>query len=225
MLDRSLRPLKSTALAPAAARMAAVPPLAVTAVGLVVGLGAAGLAAVGWWLPALLAWLLNRLLDGLDGELARTTDSATDQGGYLDLVADATVYAAIPLGVAAGIGGSAAWTVAAILLAAFYINIVTVLTLAAVLEKRAAGAAARGEPTSVTLPDGLIEGTETIVLLAAILALPSLALWLMGIMAAAVLVTAGLRVRGAWGSLGVTPHRSPAAGPLSESSAESEPSA
>lgn len=211
MLDRSLRPLKSAALAPATARFAAVRPTTVTLLGLVVGLAAAGLAAAGWWLPALLAWLTNRLLDGLDGELARTTGTATDRGGYLDLVADATVYAAIPIGVAAGVGSSAAWTAAAVLLGAFYVNIVTVTMLAAIREKRSAGASARGEQTSVTMPDGLIEGTETIVLLAAILAVPALAVWLMGFMAAAVLLTAGLRVRAAWGALPGAPTASPVA--------------
>lgn len=201
MLDRSLRPLKSAALAPATARLAAVPPVTITALGLVIGLGSAALAAIGWWLPALVAWLINRVLDGLDGELARTTGRATDRGGYLDLVADATVYAAVPIGVAAGVGSSAAWVAAAFLLGAFYVNIVTVTMLAAIREKQAAGASARGEQTSVTLPDGLIEGTETIVLFAAILAVPAVAVWLMGFMAAAVLLTAGLRVQASWSSI------------------------
>ena len=194
VLDQHLRPLKTAALAPAASRLGQMAPITVTAAGLAVGLAAAGLAAAGWWLAALVAWLLNRLLDGLDGELARATKQATDRGGYLDLVADATVYAAIPLGVAAGVGGGGAWTAAAFVLGAFYVNIVTVTLLAAIYEKRAVGAATRGEQTSVTLPAGLIEGTETVIFLAAILALPSLAVWLMGFLAAAVLLTAILRV-------------------------------
>ena len=211
MLDRSLRPRKTTVLAPVTARLRSVPALALTGIGLVVGLGAAVLAALGLWLPALLAWLANRAIDGIDGEVARASGTASDRGGYLDLAADATVYAAIPLGVATGIGTGGAWTAAAVLLGAFYVNIVTVTTLAAIQEKRAAGAAARGEPTSITLPVGLIEGTETIILFALILAAPSFAVWSMALMAAAVAVTAVGRVASAWPTLAADPADHPPA--------------
>lgn len=215
MLDRSLRPLKSAALAPVADRLAgAVPPMAITGFGLVIGLGAAALAAAGWWFPALVAWLANRVLDGLDGEVARVGGSVTDRGGYLDLAADATVYAAIPLGVAAGIDHPSAWVVAAALLAAFYVNIVTVTVLSAIWEKREAGAAARGEQTSVALPIGLIEGSETIVGFALLLALPDVAIWTMLVLASAVAVTAVCRTAAVWPHLGSDPadtvRRSPA---------------
>lgn len=209
MLDRSLRPLKTAALAPIATRLAPMPAGAVTGVGLGVGLGAAGLAAAGWWVPALFAWLISRVLDGLDGELARAGGTASDRGGYIDLVADAVVYAAVPIGVAVGIGTDGAWIAAAVLLAACYVNIVTVTMLAAVLEKRSAGAAARGETTTVTLPDGLIEGSETIFLLALVLAAPAVAVWTMAAMAAAVAATAVTRVLAAWPALGPEPTGSP----------------
>ncbi len=205
MLDRSLRPLKTAALAPAAGPVSAVvSPTAITGLGLAVGLAAAGLAAAGWWIPALVAWIVNRLLDGLDGEVARATGSATDRGGYLDLTADAIVYAAVPLGVAAGLGQPSAWVAAGFLLAAFYVNIVTVILLSAIWEKRAAGAVARAEQTSVALPAGLIEGSETVVLFALLLAVPDLAVWTMAAMAAAVAITALSRVATASPLLGST---------------------
>ncbi len=198
MLDRRLRPAKARILAPATDRLATTPPLTLTGIGLVVGLGAAALAAAGWWLPALVAWLANRLADGLDGEVARRQGTTTDRGGYLDLVADTVVYAAVPLGVAAGLGTTGAWTVATILLATFYVNIATLTLLAAVLEKRGLGAATRGETTTTTLPDGLIEGFETAALFAVMLALPTLAVATMATMAALVALTAVGRVRAAW---------------------------
>lgn len=40
---------------------------------------------------AMIVWLLNRLLDGLDGTLARVRGRATPWGGYLDLLCDFTV--------------------------------------------------------------------------------------------------------------------------------------
>ncbi len=203
MLDRSLRPLKTAALAPAAGSLSTVvSATTITGLGLTVGLAAAGLAAAGLWLPALVAWIVNRLLDGLDGEIARVSGSADDRGGYLDLTADAIVYAAIPLGVAAGLGRPAAWIAAGFLLATFYVNIVTVTLLSAIWEKRALGATARSEQTSVTLPAGLIEGSETVLLFALLLAVPGLAVWTMAVMAAAVAFTALSRVAAAWPHLG-----------------------
>ena len=198
MLDRTLRPHKSRALAPVAAALAPVPPLAITAVGLTIGLVGVGFAASGWWLPALGAWWLNRLADGLDGEVARRAGTATDRGGYLDLLADTVIYGSLPLGVAAGIGSSAAWMAAAALLASFYVNVVSLTFLAAVLEKRSAGAAARGEPTTTTLPSGLVEGTETVVFFSLLLLTPGLAIPLMGLMTAAVAATAIGRAARAW---------------------------
>ncbi len=50
----------------------------------------------GW---AVLAILGNRLLDGVDGTLARL-NGPTDRGGYLDIVLDFLFYSAVPLGFA-----------------------------------------------------------------------------------------------------------------------------
>ena len=40
---------------------------------------------------ALCVWLANRMLDGLDGTLARTRAATTHWGGYLDILCDFTV--------------------------------------------------------------------------------------------------------------------------------------
>ena len=48
-----------------------------------------------WW--ALVAILLNRLGDGLDGAIARL-QGATDAGGYLDISLDFIFYSAVPFG-------------------------------------------------------------------------------------------------------------------------------
>jgi phosphatidylserine synthase len=77
-----------------------IAPGALTASSLLCGVGAGTAAAAGSRWIALVLWLAGRVLDGLDGALARATQRAGDLGGYLDLLADTVGYAAVPLGVA-----------------------------------------------------------------------------------------------------------------------------
>ena len=131
------------------------------------------------------------------------TARTSDAGGYLDMVVDVVVYAAIPVGVALGQGGAgtgrgdgtAVWVATAVLLASFSINTITWAYLSALLEKRGRGADRAGESTSVTMPPGLVEGTETIVAYTILLAWPAAAVPTMAVMAALTLVGAGLRTR------------------------------
>jgi phosphatidylglycerophosphate synthase len=91
-----------------------------TGLGLVAGLASA--AAIVWQLevPALLLMLAGRLLDGLDGAVARAS-RRTDLGGFLDIVFDFVFYGAIPLAFA--LRDPAANAVpACVLLFAFYVN-------------------------------------------------------------------------------------------------------
>ncbi|MEO1058859.1 MAG: hypothetical protein AAFY28_18285, partial [Actinomycetota bacterium] len=118
-------------------------------------------------------------------------DRTSDFGGLLDVVGDTVGYAAIPLGIAVGIDSRAAWVVVAVLLATFYINAISWTYLSALLEKRSRDVST---PTSVVMPRGLIEGTETIVIFAIALALPATATWILGAMAVLVAVTALERV-------------------------------
>jgi phosphatidylglycerophosphate synthase len=211
VVDRRLRALKRAALQPAAARLAprltrwgAAP---VTALALLIGVAAAIAAAAGAYGVALTGWLANRVLDGLDGEVARRLGRADDRGGYVDLLADYVVYAALPIG--AAVGATAPWSplgpdpspwtwpAVAALLAAYYVNLGSYTLLAALMEKRGQGARARGEATSLVMPAGLVEGFETIVLVALMLALPAhLPLWFA---LAAVLVAVTAAQRAAWG--------------------------
>ena len=50
------------------------------------------------WYAALTAIALNRILDGLDGALARHANLSSSAGGFLDITLDFLFYAAIPLG-------------------------------------------------------------------------------------------------------------------------------
>jgi phosphatidylglycerophosphate synthase len=195
MIDKALRAPKEFAMALAVrGPIRRIHPTTVTVLAAVVGVAAATAAWQGAYLPALGLWAVNRVLDGLDGTLARLTGKQSDLGAYLDIVLDHLIYAAIPLGLAAAAGTPAALLALAALLASFYINGASWMYLAAILEKRQAGAAAQGEITSVTMPAGMIEGAETVVFYSLFLLLPGVIIPLFYLMAALVFVTAAQRV-------------------------------
>ncbi|NUR33500.1 MAG: CDP-alcohol phosphatidyltransferase family protein [Gemmatimonadaceae bacterium] len=197
MLDALLRPLKERWLAPAAHALGRrVAPMTVTLAGFVAGLAAAIAAAFGTRDVALLLWIVNRVLDGFDGTLARAQGAQSDLGGYVDLLLDFVVYAAIPLGLVLGAPSLPRAVAAVALVGSFYVNAASWMYLSALLERRGDGARARGELTSVTMPAGLIGGTETIVFYTLFFAWPAQLVALFAVMTALVLVTVVLRL--AW---------------------------
>ena len=191
MFDARLRQTKQRVFAPIVDVVASFPPLALTVIGLVLGLAAAVAAANGVWLLALILFIANRTIDGLDGEVARATAEASDEGGYADMVADTIVYAAIPIGAAAGSEIGHIWPFVAVLVASFYLNTTTWAYLSALIEKRGRGA--NQHATSIVMPPGLVEGAETVLFYTFMLAFPGWLDWTMGVMAAAVGAGAGLR--------------------------------
>ena len=185
MLDSTLRPVKDTLLAPVAnGPLRGVSPFAVSIAALAASIGAAFAAWQGLIVASIGLWLLGRTLDGLDGLLARTHGRQSDLGGLYDFLFDTIGYVAVPIGIAAGVDNRATWIATAIVLGSFYLNAVSLGHVAAVLEKRALGASGSGEPTSTTLPRGLIEGTETIVFFTVALAVPTGA-WIVWVVMAA----------------------------------------
>ena len=152
---------------------------------------------------ALGLWLLNRLLDGLDGTHARVHGRVSQLGAYLDIVLDFVVYAAIPVAfVVAGRRYELALA-GVFLLATFYINAASWMYLSALLEARGDGAAAHAETTSATMPPGIIAGTETIVFYSLFFLMPARQAALFTLMA--VLVLANVVVRLYWASRRLRP--------------------
>ena len=194
MLDHTLRVYKDDLLRPIAGQLGRISPNAITLLALVIGLAAAGAAALQWYWGALGLWLLNRVFDGLDGMVARAHARQSDFGGYLDIVLDFVVYAAVPVGFFLGNQSGANALALILLLSSFYVNAASWIYLSAILEKRAAGAGARGELTTVTMPTGLVGGAETILFYCAFLAWPGGLPWLFGAMTAMVLVGIGQRL-------------------------------
>lgn len=202
MIDKALREPKETLLGPLVqGPIRRIHPITITILAAIIGLAAALAAWQNAYLAALALWVVNRVLDGLDGTVARLTGRQSDLGGYLDIVLDHVVYAAIPLGIALASGSSAGFVALALLLSSFYINGASWMYLAALLEKRAAGAKAHGELTTVTMPAGLIEGAETILFYTIFLLFPGAFTPLALLMAVLVLFTAGQRVAWARGQL------------------------
>ncbi len=142
---------------------------AISVTGCAIGLAAAGAIAFQRYGIGLALLLLSRLLDGLDGAVARATQP-TDRGGFLDITLDFLFYAAIPLAFAIADPATNALP-AAVLLASFIGTGSSFLAFAAVAEKRQMASAAFPDKSFYFL-GGLTEATETIVAFAAMCVWP-----------------------------------------------------
>ena len=194
MLDKVLRPHKERLLIPAAQLTQRVHPTTLTLLAFGVGLLAVGAVLAHAYMAALLLWLGNRFLDGLDGSAARFQHKQSDLGGYLDILLDVVIYTGLPIALVLADPSPAGYLSLTLLLAAYYLNSTSWLYLAAVLEKRQRGAAAQREHTSVTMPSGLIEGAEAVAFYALCLVWPGQIVLFFSVFAALVLVTVAQRL-------------------------------
>lgn len=174
MLDHATREFKERALRPIAIFSSGIDPTTITTIALIFGVLAAFTAAIGWYPVAFGLWVINRILDGLDGTIARLNDKQSDMGGYVDILFDYVVYALIPLGIVYSQPTEFGWLALSILFVVYYVNTASWMYLSSILEKRMAGAKLRGEKTSVTMPGGLVGGTETIIVYTLFLLFPML---------------------------------------------------
>ena len=175
-------------------------PNVVTLTGALVGLAAAPLIAMHYYLWALVLILTNRFLDGVDGTMARTgATGPTDRGAFLDVVCDFLFYAAVPLGFALAEPVNA--LPAAVLLASFIGSATTFLAFAVAAAKR--GIASPTYPNKgFYYLGGLTEGTETILVFCLMCLWPQHFAWLAYGFAAACAVTTTTRLYFGMRSLG-----------------------
>jgi phosphatidylglycerophosphate synthase len=190
MLDTSMRRLVAPTLDRAGAALsdAGLPPLALTAAGWFAGAGACVAVASHHWVVGLVLWLANRVLDGLDGPVARRR-GATDLGGFLDIVADFSIYAGFLVAVAVAEPDARLACVA--LLTAYYISGTAFLALSSLIERRGHHG---GDGRSLRFIGGLAEGTETVAVYVLFCLLPTHAATIAWVFTAAVAITAAQRV-------------------------------
>ena len=173
MIDAKLLPLQRRLLRPMALSLVTFGVRAdqVTITGFLVGIVALPLLASEQYIWALVFILLNRLLDGIDGEVARLT-IATDRGAFLDIALDFVFYALIPLGFAlANVTENA--LAAAVLLAAFVGTGSSFLAFSLLAEKRKLHAQ-KFPSKGLYYLGGLTEGAETIAVFVAFCLWPNL---------------------------------------------------
>ncbi|MFC3682749.1 CDP-alcohol phosphatidyltransferase family protein [Hydrogenophaga luteola] len=197
MLDKAIQQALRPAMRRAGAILArlGVGADAVTLSGFVTGMAAALAIGLRQFVAGLVLLLLSRLLDGLDGAVARAS-TPTDRGGFLDITLDFLFYATIPLGFAFADPAANALP-AAVLLASFIGTGSSFLAFAALAEKRGL--------TDTALPGksfyflgGLTEATETIAAFAAMCLWPQ---WFGPIaycFAALCAITTALRIGWGW---------------------------
>lgn len=161
MFDARLRPLIDPPLDAIASTLekSGLSANFVTVLGFGVGLGGAVTIAYGELLLGLILILINRVLDGLDGALARRL-GPTDFGGFLDIVLDFLFYSAIPLSFAVLAPGDNA-VAAAFLIFSFMGTGSSFLAFAVVAAKHGLSTEIRGRKSFYYL-GGLTEGAETI---------------------------------------------------------------
>jgi phosphatidylglycerophosphate synthase len=197
MLDRVIRRVIDPALDRLGAGLASYGTKAdqVTLVGFAFGIAAAIAVASGQFAAALVLFTINRIMDGIDGAVARASH-ISDRGGFLDVMADFGVYGAIPLAFAYHAPTQNALS-AAVLLFCFYVNGASFLAYAA-LEAKHRMSSKPVARKSFYYSAGLMEGTETIIFFSVMLAVPRQFAVLALVFAALTLLTAVMRCSLAW---------------------------
>ena len=170
----------------------------ITLFGFALGLGAAAAIANGSPIGGLALLLASRLMDGLDGAVARLT-RPTDRGAFLDIALDFLFYASIPLAFAVADPAAHALP-AAVLLAAFIGTGSSFLAFAVLAERR--GLKSEDYPQKgIYYLGGLTEATETLLCFVLMCLWPThFAVWAYGFAVLCALTTT-MRLLGGWRAL------------------------
>ncbi|MCB0064962.1 MAG: CDP-alcohol phosphatidyltransferase family protein [Caldilineaceae bacterium] len=193
MQDAYLRRQKDRLLTPMiGSAFASIHPNTLSVIAMLIGLGS--VVAIVWQLYTigLFLWAVNRVMDGLDGVVARVYQKQSDFGGFLDLVLDFVIYLTVPIAFLIAMPTAANLWAGIALLTSYVMNSISWTTLAALLEKRQRHSTDR--LTSMEMPTGLVEGAETILFYTLFYLFPAHIAPLFSLMAGLVLFTAGQRV-------------------------------
>ncbi|WP_104202486.1 CDP-alcohol phosphatidyltransferase family protein [Billgrantia saliphila] len=201
MLDRWTMPMTQPPLRWLARRLDAwgVQPDQVTVVAFAVGMLSLPLLALEWYLTALVAILLNRLGDGVDGAVARHSGRASDAGGFLDIGLDFVFYAAVVLGFALAEPETHALPAALLLFA--FIGTGTSFLAFAIMATRHGLERPHFQKKAFYYLHGLTEGTETILAFVVFCLFPAHFPLLATLFAVACLITTTMRLWGGYRTL------------------------
>lgn len=176
MLDTPFRARFATWTAPLARALvrAGVHPIAITVVAWAMTLPAAWLVATGRPWAGLGVWLASRVLDGLDGVVARQGGTASAFGGYLDITLDMAGYSAMAVGFA--VAHPELHLAFLLILVGYVLCGTSVLALSSILEAKRAQLP--GNDRSLQLTPGYAEAGETSLMYGLWVLLPSQVHWL-----------------------------------------------
>jgi phosphatidylglycerophosphate synthase len=170
---------------------------AITVLSFLIGMISLPLLSLGFHRSALVAILINRILDGVDGALARLT-AATDRGAFLDIALDFLVYGSIPLGFAISDPALNALP-AAVLLFAFIGTGSCFLAYSLIAERRGLKTPHFRNKGIVYLT-GLAEGFETVVFFVVVCLWPLQFAFIAYVFAAMCILTVITRLMTGWTS-------------------------
>jgi phosphatidylglycerophosphate synthase len=163
---------------------------ALTWIGFFLGVGGSVAIALGWFGTALVLIAGNRLLDGLDGCVARLT-RPSDVGGFLDIALDMLFYSSVPFAFA--IFASENQLPACFLIYSFIGTGSSFLAFAVISAKRGVKSAEKSQK-SFFYSTGLIEGTETAIFLLLLCLIPHHFPWLAWIFGSLCWLTTAIRI-------------------------------
>lgn len=172
MLDPYVRPLIDPPLNLIAKQLLrwGVTANTVTVVGFLMGLLTMTLIGMEQYGYAVIFLLLNRLLDGVDGAIARHS-LLSDFGGFLDIVCDFIIYSGIVFSFALANSQNAFWS--AFLIFSFIGPITSFLAYAIIAAKKQKQCIRRGKKSFYHL-GGICEGTETAIILILMCLIPNI---------------------------------------------------
>lgn len=201
MLDKYLTPIIKPLLTPVVILLhkRSITADQLTVVGFLIGLLAVPLIAFEYWYAALIAIILNRVLDGLDGPLARYANQSSSAGGYLDITLDFLFYAAIPFGFI--LANPEQNAIAGALLLATFIGTGSSFLAFAIAAERFKIDRPQFKYKSFYYLNGLTEGTETIALFIAFCIWPQHFALFATIFAIACTITIFTRIYGGYHTL------------------------
>lgn len=197
MLDKWLAPLTQPPLKRLASRLVRRGTTAdqITITGFMLGMLAIPLLSQGYYFLALLTIVTNRILDGLDGALARIT-GPSDAGGFLDITLDFIFYSGIVLGFALASPQNNA--IAACTLIFSFMGTGASFLAYAVMAERYQLKPPHHQNKSLYYLGGVAEGTETIALFVLFCLLPEYFAQLAYGFSAICIWTAALRIWGGY---------------------------